>query len=117
MKRRLLLIGSLLILLVAYMWTALHSSIDFEKSTWLAGAQDGELDGIRLRMVKSVMRLRLEGRSRDEVVRILGEPDGGEWANSFAYYLGRPGLFEIDSEWLRLYLDHGAVRKLEIRGD
>lgn len=50
----------------------------------------------------------LRGRSRAEIVALLGEPPKTSYFNEYdlVYWLGqKPGLVSIDSEWLVLRLD------------
>jgi hypothetical protein len=65
----------------------------------------------RLRMIEDLLdRDLLVGRDRDDILQLLGPPDGGDVGDAeLVYWLGpERGLFRIDSERLLLDLDAGG---------
>jgi hypothetical protein len=83
----------------------------FDAKVWRDKSADAGDDWpTRLRMVDSLMDRRLlDGRTRREVVELLGRPEEtSKWRDwDLVYHLGpeRKGLFRIDSEWLVIRLD------------
>ena len=78
--------------------------LSFDSAKWKAGNEDD----IRIRMVDSLLRkYEFTGKSRAEVVDILGEPDKTGYFRDYdmVYRLGMErGFISIDSEWLVLYV-------------
>lgn len=53
-----------------------------------------------------VVRHRLVGMNRQDIVQLLGPPtETALWGNAISYVLGPTGGFGIDNEWLVLGLD------------
>jgi hypothetical protein len=79
--------------------------------------------GVRLRMADGLIaRQTLLGKTRTEVVDLLGEPPSTGYFSSWdmVYWLGteRAGYMSIDSEWLVLRLDdEGRVTENRILND
>ena len=81
----------------------------FDSQTWKQGNQDE----VRIRMVDSLLRHHnLIGKSRGEVVALIGEPDNTSYFREYdmVYRLGMErGFISIDSEWFVLRLDANQV--------
>ena len=81
----------------------------FDSQTWKQGNQ-GE---VRVRRVDSLLpQHNLIGKSRGEVVALIGEPDNTSYFREYdmVYRLGMERAFiNIDSEWLVLRLDTNQV--------
>jgi hypothetical protein len=87
------------VLVTSYLYTSeaikeRHNRIQFDSEVWKRAKPDG-VEGVRLRMVDDLIQARhLEGKSRDEVMGLLGESDGDpsferrfpKW--QMHYYLG-----------------------------
>ena len=59
-----------------------------------------------------IERISLRGRTRAQVVELLGEPPKTEYFNDFdlVYWLGpERGIMSIDSEWLVMKLDQNGL--------
>lgn len=92
--------------------------LPFDSAKWKAGNEDE----IRIRMVDSLLRkFEFTGKSRTEVVYILGEPDKTGYFRDYdmVYRLGMErGFISIDSEWLVIRLDaDGLVKEYGIARD
>ena len=92
--------------------------LPFDSAKWKAGNEDE----IRIRMVDSLLRkYEFTGKSRAEVVGILGEPDKTGYFCDYdmVYRLGiERGFISIDREWLVLKLDtNSAVTEYRIAHD
>ena len=92
--------------------------LPFDSEKWKAGNEDE----IRIRMVDSLLRkYEFTGKSRAEVVAILGEPDKTGYFRDYdmVYRLGiERGFIRMDSEWLVLKLDvHNVVAEYRIACD
>ncbi len=90
------------------------SPTPFDSDIWRGSPSDHTHHSIRLRMVDDLLaRHSPVGRTRANVVALLGEPDGTTYFSDFdmVYHLGleRGGAFSIDSEWLVLRLDDAGV--------
>lgn len=81
----------------------------FDSQVWKQGNQDE----VRIRMVDCLLRrYNLIGKSRSEVVELIGEPDNTLYFREYDMVsrLGNErGFIGIDSEWLVLRLDTGQV--------
>jgi hypothetical protein len=81
----------------------------FDSGVWKANPSECSHASVRLRMVDDLLRTEhLQGRSREEVVDLLGEPDDTEYFRDYdmVYRLGlERGWICIDSEWLVLATD------------
>lgn len=92
----------------------------FDAAAWKAQPDGGP---VRLAMVRSLLRSPgLVGKSRSEVVGLLGPPSGVDrnYINSdIVYWLGpERGYLSLDSEWLRIDLDeHDVVVGAEVLRD
>jgi hypothetical protein len=91
----------------------------FEASAWRDSAQAYSDAAVRGCMVDDLLaRRELLGRSRAEVVALLGEPRRTDYFREYdlVYWLGpERGLMSVDSEWLVLRLDRSGrviVRRL-----
>jgi YD repeat-containing protein len=98
------------------------SPIPFDPLAWQDRRKASSREAVRIRMVNNLLsRYELKGLSREEVVRLLGEPDDTasfrEW--DMVYWLGpERGFISIDSEWLVLRLDEqGRVTECRIVSD
>jgi hypothetical protein len=65
---------------------------------------NGVKQGIRLGMADRLVAWNtLVGKTREEVLQRLGQPENGELVQELTYYLGpERGFISIDSEWLSL---------------
>lgn len=86
--------------------------LPFDAAAWQNNPATFSHDSMRLRMVDDLLASHpLVGRTRSQVVALLGEPDDVGWRNpDMVYQLGlERGPFAIDSEWLQLHLDKSDV--------
>ena len=93
---------------------------DFDSAAWKRSlATKG--DETRLFMVDDLLdKHPLIGRSRNQVVELLGEPDSTPYFRNFemVYFLGRERrAFGLDSEWLVLKVPQGTVVEARIVTD
>jgi hypothetical protein len=90
---------------------------NFSSERWLVNSDE------RVYMVDDLLsRTKLIGRSKEEVITLLGKPDDPEYFtddNNFVYYLGNErGFISIDSELLVIWFDvDETVLKYEILTD
>jgi hypothetical protein len=97
--------------------------IPFEQEVWKANTADaGPMWPTRLRMADDLVQTRrLMGKSRAEVVDMLGPRDNTTYYRDWdmVYHLGpERGPVGIDSEWLVIRLDHAdRVREARIERD
>jgi hypothetical protein len=86
----------------------LHGPLPFDRARWDAEPKDG-LDDTRGRLADGLLASRtLIGKSRVEVVALLGEPPPTDYFDEYdmVYWLGADrGWVPIDSEWLVMRLD------------
>lgn len=106
-KRWLVLALSVLILGAgARVWRVWFPGRPFDAAAWKDEAQVEQ--GVRLGMADRLLARRtLLGKTRDEVVELLGEPPPTAYFANWhmGYWLGpERSLFSIDSEWLVLRL-------------
>lgn len=95
--------------------------IPFDAELWQNDQQIAE--GIRQPMADRIIATKmLDGKTRDEVIEILGQPteineESHDW--HFVYYLGpERGFISIDDEWLRIrFSKDGVVEKYAIIPD
>ncbi len=76
----------------------------------------------RVKMVDDMLgRYNLLGKSKEEVVELLGSETNTEYfkeADNFVYYLGdERGLISIDSEWLIISFDNDIAVEVKIQRD
>ncbi len=84
--------------------------ISFNSNTWKNTPATHSLDSIRLRMADDFLKTyRLLGKSKEEIVGLIGEPDQTGYFNTrdIVYMLGQEtdSYFAIDSQWLVLDLN------------
>ena len=98
----------------------------FDSAIWKSESSKDRNDGISMRekMLKDVVENVLPGKSGQEIKSLLGPSLETSYFRSLdkdlIYYLGpeRDGLFNIDSEWLLIWLDHdGKFKKYMIAND
>jgi len=115
-QTRPILYGSLLIIAIASGIVLLNGSragspdaIPFDKARWTDRELIGQEPYVRLQMIDSLLAERpLQGRSRAQVVELLGEPDKTDYFADYdlVYWLGiERGFIGIDSEWLGIKLN------------
>lgn len=108
-NRKRWIISAALLLVVANLsiWRIWFPGQAFDPVAWQS--EDKVQKGVRLGMAdRLVAQGTLRGKSRAEVVELLGEPPPTEYFRNWdiVYWLGpERGLFSIDSEWLVLRLD------------
>lgn len=96
-----------------------QSRIAFDSETWIKAKTKPRPDAIRLQMVDSLIASHtLEGKSRDEIVKILGEPDGDpslkkrfpKWDMHYFLGLTRDALLSLspNDDYLFLRFDGGG---------
>jgi outer membrane protein assembly factor BamE (lipoprotein component of BamABCDE complex) len=106
--RRRMFIATLTVVAVAVVtWVLWPSGRPFDPVTWNDKTQvEG---GIRLAMAdRIVARRMLSGKTRPEVIAMLGEPPKTDYFSDWdlVYWLGRErGFISIDSEWLVVRFD------------
>lgn len=112
-----------------YMPRALPTGSDlmpFDSATWKSEASMDWNDGVSVReqMLKDVVEKILPGKSRQEIESALGPSLETNYFSSLdkdlVYYLGpeRDGLFNIDSEWLLIWIDeNGKFERYVIAND
>lgn len=96
--------------------------VPFESSSWKNPDLVESEDPIRIRMVDDLIRnRRLDGRSREDVEKMLGKPAKPEDLREFdlVYWLGPDRVaMGTDSEWLAIsFDDRGVVREYGIVRD
>ena len=96
--------------------------LPFESAGWRAAPRDdGTHNAVRLRMADSFLAdQRPVGKSRREIVALLGEPDDTPFFPQYdmAYYLGPArSPMPIDSEWLVFTLADGVVTEAKLVTD
>src|SRR6185503_12498840 len=88
-------------------WFLLGREQPFDANLWTDPIRVEK--GIRLRMADSLIaRGTLQGKTRDEVVALLGAPRDGDYFSDWdlVYWLGpERGFISIDSEWLVIKFD------------
>jgi len=116
------LVVSLLMVVGGY-WCVMDAPLPFKQSWWRAG-ETNYADPFHRRNRFAdwlVLWSSLKGRSRADVVALLGEPTPTEYFKQWdmVYVLGpERGFIAIDSEWLVIRLDaRGAVREAPIASD
>lgn len=91
----------------------------FDPVAWRNDAETGS--GVRQSMADGlVARRSLIGRTREEVVEMLGEPPETGYFKRYdlVYWLGdERGFISIDSEWLMIRIVDGHVLEAEIVTD
>lgn len=97
----------------------------FESEEWKEADHARYVDSTRGLMVDDLLaRHRLEGRSREAVVDLLGAPDPDPYllveqprhAGAFIYRLG-PDHLGLDSMWLVVEFDGDTVRRAHVVSD
>lgn len=94
----------------------------FDAQRWQDRTRAYSRDAVRGCMVDDLLRRRLlEGRTRDEVVALLGEPRRTTFFgdHDLVYWLGpERSLLSVDSEWLLLRLGaDGRVAEIRLATD
>ena len=94
----------------------------FDSEGWKAARSPCTLDSVRLRMADDLLEKHdLTGRSRADIVELLGEPDETAYFRHYdlVYHLGRERrLAGLDCEWLVIKLDsNGAAEQVAIATD
>lgn len=90
-------------------WKGWWNRTSFDSAKWKVGSLAKSKEPIRSYMIDDLlMKHKLEGMTRDEIITLLGEPDDypsfGGW--DLQYYLGpERGLISLDLEWLVIRLD------------
>jgi len=84
----------------------------FDTAVWHDRARARSTEAVRGCIVDDLLdRIKLRGRTRAEVVALLGEPPPTDYFTNFdlVYWLGpERGLISIDSEWLVIKLDQSG---------
>jgi hypothetical protein len=106
-RRSILILASATLLVVIGLWALWPVGRTFDAPTWNDEKQVKE--GVRLAMAdRIVARHMLSGKSRSDVIAMLGEPPKtGYFADwNLVYWLGpERGYMSIDSEWLVVRID------------
>ncbi|MBO0991847.1 hypothetical protein [Bacillus sp. SD088] len=116
-KRRFIIhfiLVSILPVYCGFMLTLNEYKSHFSTERWLNNPDE------RVYMIDDLLTCyKLAGKSREEIVHLLGEPTVKEEVNSIIYYLGTErGLIKLDFEWLVISLnDHDKVIKNRIKTD
>ena len=78
---------------------------DFNQDKWNSNIEE------RYKMSEDIIESKmLIGKTRDEVIQILGNNFTSNYENRISYELGRvPGLFNIDPDYLDIKLENGIV--------
>ncbi|MHA7965168.1 hypothetical protein ACX93W_13575 [Paenibacillus sp. CAU 1782] len=103
----------LLALVLLFSLTACVKAFDEKK--WIENRED------RSSMVDSLQKKHeLKGKTQEEIIGLLGEPDGKqeEPEGAFVYYLGRASYIGVDDSLLKFYFDEdGTVESYRITSD
>ena len=115
-----LLAAAALLLAAVGAWAVWPTGRAFDQAVWRDEKQ--VVQGVRLEMADRIMASKmLRGKTRAEVVEMLGEPPKTEYFKSWdmVYWLGpERGFISIDSEWLVVKLDaQGRVSDYRIVHD
>ena len=94
----------------------------FSSERWKDPAQNEGLETARLKMIDDLLNTHpLKGLHRDDVVRLLGEPDKTDKFSTWdmVYVLGPGGgYYSMDYEWLLIRLGpDGRVKKHRVTSD
>ncbi len=116
----LIAVGVLAVAAALAFWLRGATGRPFDPKAWRADERVG--DGVRQEMAdRIVARQTLRGKSRAEVVDMLGEPPphGNVTGWDMAYWLGlERGFIRLDSEWLIIRLGQdGRVQECRIYRD
>jgi hypothetical protein len=94
------------LIILAFVFSAsYYPTHDFNKQKWVSDSEKRyELSGD---IIDSKI---LIGKTKKEVIEILGEPDGWKEEDYWSYYLGfKPGLFGIDPDYLDIKFRNNKV--------
>ena len=85
-----------------FVWASTHPGRAFDPVAWKDPVQVEQ--GVRLSMADRLVAWHtLAGKTREQVLDLLGEPASRRAAGELIYYLGpERGFISIDSEWLSL---------------
>jgi hypothetical protein len=115
-RRRMFIVTLAVIAVAALTWALWPSGRSFDPVTWNDKTQVKA--GVRLAMAdRIVARRMLSGKTRPEVIAMLGEPPKTDYFSDWdlVYWLGNErGFISIDSEWLVVRFD-AHKRVLEYR--
>jgi outer membrane protein assembly factor BamE (lipoprotein component of BamABCDE complex) len=115
-RRRMFIVTLIVVAVAAVTWVLWPSGRRFDPVLWNDKTEVER--GIRLAMAdRIVARRMLSGKTRAEVIAMLGEPRKTDYFSDWdlVYWLGRErGFISIDSEWLVVRFDANK-RVLEYR--
>jgi len=120
----LLILGIALLLYIAE--GGLQPELPFDRAEWMNGTDENQMYFPRLRMADDLIdNNTLDGKTRDEVLSMLGEPMMTDvtWSPrdhfGLLYHLGpERGWVSVDSEWLGIKFDtNGTVSECKIVRD
>lgn len=86
----------------------------FNSELWIADDSTIAREGItnRQKMLGDVVKNILPGKSRNEIIRLLGLSSDDSLQPTLRFYLGPArGAFFGEVEWLKVYLDHSGYFK------
>lgn len=105
-------------------WTGKHYpykswDLKFDASEWIKEksrqTSDEQHISIRQKMIANLLENNLDGLTKEEVLKLLGEPDKGasHWKADLVYHLGleRENWLRMDDEWLLIYFDSLQIVK------
>jgi hypothetical protein len=97
------------IIVVWFFSVSYYSKVDFDKEEWTKNKE------VRYQMSDDIIKNEvLIGKTKKEIIELLGEDSYFYDENHIAYELGFvPGLFNVDIAVLDLYFENGKVIKVE----
>ena len=95
----------ILIMLSFFYFLTYYPTYDFDKEKWKSNSEN------RYELSEDIIESKiLIGKTKTEVIEILGEPDGNKEENYWSYYLGYvPSLFNIDPDFLDINFENNKV--------
>ena len=94
--------------------TSEPETLEFDRARWVAAAGQDEYDNARCQMVDDARTLVTTGMTRENVERLLGDPDVADDVH-LDYWLGGCDALSIDVHSLWIRLESGRVIATDIR--
>jgi hypothetical protein len=99
-------------LIIAWVYAVTdYPKVDFDKTKWAADIEK------RYEMTDDLVdNEKLTGKTKDEIIELLGLEDNTQQSNQWTYYIGfRPRLFSVDPDILVIEFKNGKVFKCSTR--